>query len=1650
MATRRSEWLASIKPILDRDEAKKDAKALARELGDILEVKVDASPENLDELAKEFNAQLKTMGKQPIVFSEKTLRGIVSQFTNAIAQGISAGVSKVDFSAQLEELNKKREKVLKAQNRANQAMRARTRMERLENFNINTAELLPIDGDIAKEAQQIVDTLYDSADKIDRAAEKYGKSSSHYTSAVMDAQEAYNKYLRMQKTLGKFPPSQLATVPKDVRALYDKLGPDREKYEIGGGMNIPFEETFEAEKILNSFEELSDAFEEIVDNAGKFDKMLKQIDAKIEEVTRKARESGGMDDGILKGAKDGLKTLNEIEAAYKRLKVDKGTKLRQQNESHIRSALDFDPDKNNVGIKTFAKDYYDAAVSGDWVKEYHALLRYVKLYESYLTSTNKTHQNKVTAKNNPFTPLYEQLKPMAENARNMLQNILNMGDGKPLVGMGGAGKDASVDAANAERIAEANQNSAEAEAKAKAEAEAKTKAEKEAREEAERQIRAEKEREESLKKQRIEAEKLAKANEAAARIAAEKAASEERAKTLILEQKEILAEMLRKSNEVGLFFNSKTGDASDTVDGGVHSVETLLGAWRQASTQYDARMHKHNYDVAAPSFSGKDNDFATWIKGFDHIKKQMILANKEILSFDFSSLSKETLQNIANLYSQAARKIDAEFDGYIKNRQVGEMFGTIDNMNEQLQMRLREALTSIMKKYPGVMTSYQVPQEIIDASKINIDDGRTTSSYKDKVEPIKREASAHRENTETIKEETKAQEQLNNAKIGGTGGSVGSGDALSSELEAERAKAESLQNEIEQKNSQLAEKDAALQAANNEKQTLQNDLDATNRQNAELRERASNDGDAIFTAEQRANEAEEKAAMYDRAMNSMQEEMADLRGKLAGAKTGGGEGSSASLEELKNVLSAIVYNVKIAHDDNDKAANKIALDDSTLEATLTKVFANILKPEMSQNTTEQPQEHWALESTLQNVKVVLDNIQTNTTEIGTAKPSNVDTIAGTALDGRLAEIKSVLESIDGKIAKGGVIATRGAVKQANAQPVESEAKVQAARSNMMKSLINDYKTMGKLAAKFASDSNLETKATLDNLKEEIARKRQSLKITMDENKSLREKYSIAFDAEKRLLDAAKAQGEIDKQNRENDRDEKTAWKKQVKDAQRETGINAADSIYRATNNTVIRAIGTEGISADIEAKAKELAEQNKVLNNLRNSINEKGAKASEKDRDNLSKQIAKVKELKTEVDGYLKIHEKYSGEGVTDLGDASNFGAVGTDEYWNNITAAIKNASNGKTTIKGLNADTGELTGTTRIAANTFAQWSATVDPITGKLSMLRTGIKKTETLVESITRKTKEIFTYFSGSSIIFKFFNELRRGIQYVKEIDDALVELRKVTDATAETYDKFLKTAAKTGEKLGATISDVTRATATFAKLGYDISLASDMAEAALVYMNVGDGIESADEAANSIISTMKGFGLETSESMRIVDAFNQVGNEFSITSKGIGDALQRSAAALSAAGNTMEESIGLISAANTVINDPDSVGTAMKTLALRIRGAKTELAEAGLETENMAETTAKLQQKILALTHGGVDIMLDANTFKSTTQTIRELSEAWESMTDVERAAATELLAGQRQSNVLSALIQNFDIAEDAIESAQNSAGKQHCLNVQKCA
>ena len=54
-----------------------------------------------------------------------------------------------------------------------------------------------------------------------------------------------------------------------------------------------------------------------------------------------------------------------------------------------------------------------------------------------------------------------------------------------------------------------------------------------------------------------------------------------------------------------------------------------------------------------------------------------------------------------------------------------------------------------------------------------------------------------------------------------------------------------------------------------------------------------------------------------------------------------------------------------------------------------------------------------------------------------------------------------------------------------------------------------------------------------------------------------------------------------------------------------------------------------------------------------------------------------------------------------------------------------------------------------------------------------------------------------------------------------------------------------------------------------------------------------------------------------------------NTSPIDTAGLTEALERSVSSMAAAGNTLDESIGLITAANAVVQDPATVGTAFKT-------------------------------------------------------------------------------------------------------------------------
>lgn len=342
------------------------------------------------------------------------------------------------------------------------------------------------------------------------------------------------------------------------------------------------------------------------------------------------------------------------------------------------------------------------------------------------------------------------------------------------------------------------------------------------------------------------------------------------------------------------------------------------------------------------------------------------------------------------------------------------------------------------------------------------------------------------------------------------------------------------------------------------------------------------------------------------------------------------------------------------------------------------------------------------------------------------------------------------------------------------------------------------------------------------------------------------------------------------------------------------------------------------------------------------------------------------------------------------------------------------------------------------------------IDEFQRRLAGLRTSFAESSNAIKSAGENTKTLSERVGGlaakftswltvSQIVMKLYSSLKKMVSAVIDIDTAMTELKKVTDETSTVYAKYLDDASVRAKKLGATIADTVTASADFARLGYTLDEAAQLADAALVYKNVGDGIEDVSQASESIISTMKAFCIEAENAISIVDKFNEVGNNFAISSEGVGEALRRSASALAAGNNTLDESIALITAANSVVQDADVVGTTMKTVSMYLRAAKTEAEEAGESTEGMANSVSELREELLALTNGKVDIQIDENTFKSTYQIMKELADVWGELTDITQANILEQIGGKRNANVVSSMLENFNVAEDVVKTAANSAG-----------
>ena len=297
--------------------------------------------------------------------------------------------------------------------------------------------------------------------------------------------------------------------------------------------------------------------------------------------------------------------------------------------------------------------------------------------------------------------------------------------------------------------------------------------------------------------------------------------------------------------------------------------------------------------------------------------------------------------------------------------------------------------------------------------------------------------------------------------------------------------------------------------------------------------------------------------------------------------------------------------------------------------------------------------------------------------------------------------------------------------------------------------------------------------------------------------------------------------------------------------------------------------------------------------------------------------------------------------------------------------------------------------------------------------------------------REGMSSFSYWTSSTfLVMKAIQSIKGGLGTVKALDTALVDLKKTTTMTNSELDNFYYSSNKVAKQMGVTTEEIINQASAWSRLGYgSAEAATKMAKLSSQFALISPGMD-VDKATSGLVSIMKAYDISVDDVLEKIESkVNIIGNNLALSNDNIVSMLQDSVSAMAEGRNTLEQTIALESAAYEIVQD-NSVGNGFKTVSLRLRGLNEE-------TQELDDSLKTIKGDLYDLT--GVSVMEDADTYKSTYQILKEISEVWNSLTDKTRAEALELMFGKLRSNVGAAVLKNFSAAERAMNLMADSAG-----------
>ena len=312
------------------------------------------------------------------------------------------------------------------------------------------------------------------------------------------------------------------------------------------------------------------------------------------------------------------------------------------------------------------------------------------------------------------------------------------------------------------------------------------------------------------------------------------------------------------------------------------------------------------------------------------------------------------------------------------------------------------------------------------------------------------------------------------------------------------------------------------------------------------------------------------------------------------------------------------------------------------------------------------------------------------------------------------------------------------------------------------------------------------------------------------------------------------------------------------------------------------------------------------------------------------------------------------------------------------------------------------------------------------------------DVMANDIRRATMRIADFGIAAKVLNKIPQDIQKVIQYTKELDAAMTNIRIVGGYNEEQARSLMRSYTELGETLGATTVEVATAANEWLRQGYEASeQLEELISASTKLSKLG--MISASEATTALTAALKSFNLTAEDAIKVVDKLTKVDQLAAVSAGGISTALQKSATSAKLAGMSMDELIGSVSVIGEVTQQSmDTVGHAMKSILARYGNVKASVfTQMGLNDDG--ETSENINDIEKVLSKLGIRMRSSSTELRDITDVLDEVNEKWDTYDTVTKNALATAFGGTRMRENFLVLMENWSHVKELTEESANAAG-----------